>query len=186
MQNLSRYLMSKLQRTRLRGSDSGEIFRIALLLLLAPHSAALSATDNDDPSAAILQVVESFFSAMTARDVDTMRTLMTRDGIISGHRVDSGEAVLFTRSHIEYLTGLGAGEALLVERIWDPEITVRGPVAGAWTPYDFYIDGEFSHCGFNNFSFLKTADGWKIAGVAYSMKLTDCPESPLGPYTEPD
>lgn len=143
---------------------------------------------NEEPRAEtqVLQVIESFFTALTARDVDTMRTLMTADGVISGHRVESGEAVLFTRTHAEYLAGLGEGDALLVERIWDAEITVQGPVASAWTPYDFYIDGKFSHCGVNNFSLLETADGWQIAGVAYSMKTTDCPDSPLGIYTEPN
>ena len=160
--------------------------RSALSVVFLFCCGTLLADDKSPDEAQVLQVIESFFSAMKTRDVDTMRTLMTSEGIISGHRVESGEAILFTRTHAEYLAGLGEGEAQLVERIWDPEVTVRGPVATAWTPYDFYIDGEFSHCGVNNFSFLNTADGWKIAGVAYSMKSSDCPASPLGSYTEPD
>lgn len=160
--------------------------RCALSVLFLVCCGTLLADDKSPDEAQVLKVIESFFSAMTARDVDAMRTLMTNDGVISGHRLEGGEAVLFTRTHAEYLAGLSEGQALLVERIWDPEITVRGPVANAWTPYDFYIDGEFSHCGVNNFSFIKTGDGWKIAGVAYSMKTNACPESPLGPYTGPD
>jgi hypothetical protein len=49
-------------------------------------------------------------------------------------------------------------------------------------PYDVYIDGRFSHCGVNNFSMLRSDDGWIIAGVVYSILVEDCGESPLGPY----
>ena len=70
----------------------------------------------------------------------------------------------------------------LVERFWEPRVMVYGRLATVWTPYDFHVDGAFSHCGINNFSMLQTDDGWKITGVVFSIEVENCEESPLGPF----
>ena len=54
-------------------------------------------------------------------------------------------------------------------------------LATVWTPYDFYLNGEFSHCGRNSFSLIRDDDGWRIASVTYSMLRESCESSPLGP-----
>ena len=51
------------------------------------------------------------------------------------------------------------------ERIYDVKIQVDGPLATAWTPYKFYFGENFSHCGVNAFTLIKTDDGWKISGI---------------------
>lgn len=71
---------------------------------------------------------------------------------------------------------IGPGSALPAE--------AEDRVAVVWTPYDLFIDEEFSHCGIDNFNFLKIDDGWKITGIVFSMKQDDCPESPLGPLQQ--
>lgn len=48
------------------------------------------------------------------------------------------------------------------ERILSYNIQVDGTMAHAWTPYEFYINGKFSHKGVNAFTLFKTAEGWKI------------------------
>jgi len=50
-----------------------------------------------------------------------------------------------------------------------------------WTPYDFWVDGKFSHCGIDIFDLVKTAEGWKISGATYTVERTGCAASPLGP-----
>jgi hypothetical protein len=57
-------------------------------------------------------------------------------------------------------------------------------MAAVWTPYDLYVDGEFSHCGIDNFNLLKTDEGWKITGIVFSMEPENCSESPLGPLRD--
>ena len=37
------------------------------------------------------------------------------------------------------------------ERISFETIRIDGPLAIAWTPYNFYFNGQFSHCGVNSF-----------------------------------
>ena len=153
-----------------------------MFLIVAALATSLQAiADEAADREAVINVIDSFFESMTARDAERMRTLMTPDGIIYGYR-ESEEGVQIIRpTHREYLEDLANGEGRPVERYWDPQIMVSGRLATIWTPYDFHIDGQFSHCGINNFSMLKTDDGWVIAGVVFSIQTEDCPESPLGP-----
>lgn len=139
--------------------------------------------DEADDREAVIATVQAFFESMTARDVDRMRALMTPDGMIFGYREVDGETQITRIPHADYLSNLASGEGTPVERFWDPEVTVYGRLATVWTPYDFYLDGQYSHCGVNIFSMLKTNAGWIIAGVVFSIER-DCDPSPLGPYGE--
>jgi hypothetical protein len=49
-----------------------------------------------------------------------------------------------------------------------------------WAPYDFYIDGEFSHCGVDVFDLIQLEGQWKLANSMYTVIRNDCPKSPLG------
>lgn len=149
-------------------------------------AAALGATvqavaDETADRQAVIGVIDAFFESMTARDVERMRTLLTPDGIIYGYRETDDGLQIIRPTHADYLENLGNGEGRPVERYWDPEIMVSGRLATIWTPYDFYNDGRFSHCGINNFSLLRTDEGWVITGVVFSIHTENCPVSPLGP-----
>ena len=50
----------------------------------------------------------------------------------------------------------------LDELILSYHIRVDGAMASAWTPYRFYVNDTFSHCGVNSFQLVKMASGWKI------------------------
>ena len=153
--------------------------KIAVLvaLLMPAVSPADEARDRED----VIATVQAFFDALTARDVERMRALMTPDGMIFGYREADGETLITRIPHADYLASLGSREGIPVERFWDPEVMVYGRLATIWTPYDFYNDGEYSHCGVNNFSMLKTDERWIIAGVVFSIE-SECEPSPLGPF----
>lgn len=74
------------------------------------------------------------------------------------------------------------GDEDLHERGYDPSVHVAGHLATVWLPYDFYIDGEWSHCGVDAFTFLRTADGWRIASLAWTVQQPpECAPHPDGP-----
>lgn len=156
-------------------------FSLAMVAFLAPH---LLIADEAADREAVIGVIDAFFESMTARDVERMRSLMTPDGILYGYRETDEGLQIMRPTHADYLNNLANGDSRLVERYWDPEIMVSGRLATIWTPYDLYANGEFSHCGINNFSMLKSDDGWIITGVVFSMQRDNCPESPLGPFAD--
>ncbi|WP_298739053.1 nuclear transport factor 2 family protein [uncultured Chitinophaga sp.] len=48
------------------------------------------------------------------------------------------------------------------ERIEFGHISIDGPLASVWTPYQFYLGGQYSHCGVNSFQLVKQDGTWKI------------------------
>ncbi len=51
------------------------------------------------------------------------------------------------------------------EKLISCEIKTDIPMAIAWAPYDFYVNGIKSHSGVNAFQLFKTANGWKIIQI---------------------
>lgn len=137
--------------------------------------------DEADEREAVVEVVQLFFAAMTSKDVGQSSDLMTVDGILYGYRETSDGLQIVRPTHAGYLEGLANRENELIERFWDPTVLLHDRMAVVWTPYDLFIDGEFSHCGIDNFSLLKTEEGWKITGIVFSMEADNCVASPLGP-----
>ena len=80
----------------------------------------------------------------------------------------------------DFLNAIGSGKVVWKERIWNASVLVHGAIAVVWAPYDFHNNGSFSHCGYDSFSLLKTADGWKITYISDTRETQGC-ENPLGP-----
>jgi len=154
-----------------------------IVLVVACLVPAVASADESDDRNEVIATIESFFDAMTTRDVERMRTLMTPDGIIYGYLENEEGLQVIRPTHADYLENLASGEARLVERFRDPRVMVYGRLATIWTPYELYADGEFSHCGVNNFSMLKMDNGWVITGVVFSIE-GQCDPSPLDPLSE--
>jgi len=64
--------------------------------------------------------------------------------------------------------------------MWNPTVQIQGRVAMVWTPYDFHLNGEFSHCGIDVFTMLQGAEGWQVASITYNVVREGCTPSPLG------
>ena len=152
-----------------------------LILSLCLCSLAVLAAQPENSEKDVLQVIDRFFVAMQARDGETIGKLLTEEGELIGYRREGGELKIGRLAHADYAAGISNGSSKLLERIWTPIVHIDGDLASAWTPYDFYVDGEFHHCGVNSFNLIRTEAGWRIAAVVYSMETENCPTSPLGP-----
>jgi hypothetical protein len=60
------------------------------------------------------------------------------------------------------------------EKILDYKILIDGGMAHVWAPYEFWYNGEFSHCGVNSFQLFKDEDSWKIIYLIDSRRKEDC------------
>lgn len=159
------------------------------LLLLACITMTLSCSHNPgaadrertDEETAVLVAVQQFFDSMTSRDANRARAVLDPEGdFVSVRWNERGERVVRRASIRAYLEGLGAEGATYRERMWDAEVSVHGPIAVVWTPYDFHIDGRFSHCGIDAFQLLRTEAGWIITGGTYTVERTGCTKDPSG------
>jgi len=161
--------------------DMKKFLRALLISCPLFSTGAIAGDGNGDETVAVVEVVRTFFEAMTAKDVAKSSAVMMEDGVLFGYRENDAGLQIVRPTHADYLEGLATRENELIERFWEPTVLLHERMAVVWTPYDLYVDGEFSHCGIDNFSLLKTDQGWKITGIVFSMEADDCAPSPLGP-----
>jgi hypothetical protein len=152
---------------------------------LVPRSAhAQGARDSVRAKAArdsVVATVNEFFRAMTANDAEATRRVMLADGQYYATRQD-GDSVRIQRvTNASYFERIAGSRDTMVERIWNPTVLVHGPIATVWAPYDIHRNGQFVHCGVDAFSLIRTAQGWQIAGIVFTMEPKGCAPSPLGP-----
>jgi hypothetical protein len=142
---------------------------------------AQSAARQEDEEDA-LRAVQAFLDAINNRDTAAYRALVLAE-VKNLIIVPQGDSIVYRwRSTEESVDNLGSEGPDLHERIWEAQVRVNGPIADVWSPYDFYVDGEFSHCGIDAFQLVRTDAGWRIGAIAYTVirEKEECPPSPLG------
>jgi hypothetical protein len=138
-----------------------------------------------DEREAILATVQRFFDALEKSDPELGRAAVMMDGQYFRIREFDDSVDVSRTPHTAFVRSLAEGGNDFLERMWEPTVLQRGPMAVVWTPYDFHRGGEFSHCGVDAFNLIRTNDGWKIAGIMYTVEPTGCAPSPLGPPGRP-
>ncbi len=147
----------------------------------APGQTAERTTERTADETAALAAVQRFFDTMSAQDSAGARSVLDAEGdFVSVRWAEDGAAVVRRAPNSGYLSGLASQTDTYLERMWDSDVQVHGPIATVWTPYDFHINGKFSHCGVDAFQLLKTDAGWIITGGTYTVERTGCAASPLG------
>jgi len=176
----------------MKARSSGVVFTPAFLSIVLLASCAApppdGVEDRELPSAeemvdrqAVEEAARSFLEALSRTDTMVLRNLMAPGLSLSSVRDGPEGPVIRHSTGEEFLIGLGGEGQELLERMWDPVVYVQGQVAMVWTPYDFFLNGEFSHCGIDVFTMLEGEDGWKVTSITYDVVREGCPSSPLGP-----
>lgn len=138
-------------------------------------------TPADDREAAIA-AAQSVLTAISTRDTALAhRILMPGAQLVASPDSLGAAATVRVQSDTTFLRLIGSASSRFLERMWDPSVDVMGTVALVHAPYDFHIDGKFSHCGIDTFTLAKTPQGWRVSHLAYTVQRSGCEPSPLGP-----
>lgn len=154
-----------------------------LVLLFLPLSFLANNACAQNDEAAILDTVDAFFAALENRDRVALETITVPGSFNVSVRLDEKEAASYgIRNHAELVTALSSpGDTKRIERYWDPIVLIQKTIAVFWAPYDFHIDGEFSHCGIDSFQLIKQEGNWLLTNTSWTMETDGCLPSPLGP-----
>lgn len=153
--------------------------RLSLPFLLAlglSASCAMPATStsayapSEADRAAITDVVQRAFDAIETNDQAAWAEVLTEQGMFSSIRGDAGARRIGVQTYAEAAANTDPPPNHYLERWWDPIILVDGDIAMVWTPYDFLIDGKFSHSGIDAIVLLRSDTGWKIASIAWNVE----------------
>ena len=159
-------------KTALRGVA---LAAIGLLPICVCHARAQTPDE-----VAVRHTAEAVLAAISSADSAALRVLFLPGAQVVSVRGEGDSTFTSWRTAEETVRGIGGSQAEFLERMWNPEIRVSGDIATVWTPYDFYVDREFSHCGIDAFQLARTRDGWKVVSVFYTVVRERCPPSPLG------
>jgi len=130
-----------------------------ICMLFSTQTTLIAQTTNAIGSEAsekeIKQVIQNMFQAMLQADTSSLRTCFS-DKVIFQTIVNKPEgAMINTVSINDFIQSIGKqAPNALDERIEFGAIQVDPLMATVWTPYTFYLKGQYSHKGINSFQLV--------------------------------
>ena len=139
---------------------------LLLLLLLSFHP--LSAQHPKE-------VIEIFFEAFHQKDTSSLKGFFTIDSRLTS--VQNSLDVVRTKeeSVADFIKAIGSipDDLSFEERLLGFNVVDASGMTLVLTPYEFYVNGRFSHCGTNVFTLLRKESKWKILAL-YDTRNKSC------------
>ncbi len=121
----------------------------------------------------IKEKVDQFFRALEKQDTVLLKKLWFQEGqvwTIDNTTQARTHSMRFFKEDLKRFDP----KIVLQERALSYEIKVHNGMAMAWIPYEFHVNGKFSHCGVDIFSLLKKDQDWKFISASYTVEEKDC------------
>jgi len=150
--------------------------RIIIFLLLFTAS-NMAAAQQDNEKQAIKKVIETFFEGLHKGDSTIMKATLHNDiKIQTTANNREGKKILRTETKEQLLVNIAnkKPEDTYKEKLLSYDIKIDGNLASVWTPYEFYYNGNFSHCGANSFQLFDNNGSWEIIYLVDMRRRSGC------------
>ena len=113
----------------------------------------------------VKQTIMEFFNGFHSGDTTLIKKTIHNDLILQTISKDKeGKDFLHTDNVDKFLNSIATRPS---SQRWDERlllftIQVDGTMANVWTPYEFWYNEQFSHCGVNSFQLMNENGVWKI------------------------
>lgn len=150
--------------------------KLLLSICLLMSITFLSKAQSDEE--AVKEVIISMFDGMRAKNAEQIISAFSEDAIMQTIQNTPEGTVIGSNTVAEFANSIGSvpAETYLDERLTDFVINVDANMATAWTPYQFYVNEKFSHCGVNSFQLVKFEGQWKIVYIIDTRRKEACVE----------
>ncbi len=152
------------------------MIRVILFLVTIVFSTTILSQENARKKE-IKKVIETFFEGLHKGDSTIMKnTLHKNIKIQTTHITKKGEKKLETETRKKLLTIVAnkKPEQVYLEKLLSYDIKIDGNLSSVWTPYEFYLNGDFSHCGTNSFQLFHNNGKWEIIFLVDMRRRDDC------------
>jgi hypothetical protein len=124
----------------------------------------------------VTERVQQLFTAMFNGDSIGAKSCFTEKAIMQTIGFDkSGNSIVQTGSLDAFTSFVGKqSKGAADERIKFDGIKIDGDMAMVWTPYEFYYQQKFSHCGVNSFMLFRNNGEWKINYIIDTRRKENC------------
>ena len=158
------------------------MYKIFLISLLLVSFTAFSQKDasKDDTNRYQKEVKETilkFFEGFHQGDTIKMKETMDENIVMQTITKNLEGKLRTVQTDVKkFVSAIGNRPA---EQKWDErlllfKIEADSLIANAWTPYEFYLNENFSHCGVNVFQLFNDGESWKIIALADTRKRKGC------------
>ncbi|MDY7395593.1 nuclear transport factor 2 family protein [Aureibaculum sp. 2210JD6-5] len=148
---------------------SNKLF-LSLLALLSFCKPIIAQSNDSDK---IREVIHTFFDGLHAGDTLMIKGTAKDNIIMQTIGKTEVKSVKFS-DFLKSIATINPETTKIQEKILSYDIKVDGNMANAWTPYEFYVNDEFSHCGVNSFQLFKSEGNWKIFYIIDTRRKQDC------------
>ncbi len=149
--------------------------KIIAFLILVTTVITINAQTTED---SVKATINNMFTAMKSSNGAALQACFADSAVLQTiSRNKEGKTIVRNESiegFVKQVASMPANAA--DERIVFDGIKIDGPMATVWTPYNFYFNGKFSHCGVNNFVLVKQDNGWKIQYIIDTRRRQGCKE----------
>jgi len=125
----------------------------------------------------IKNTIHTFFKGLHNGDTALIATTIHKDLKLQTTFVNNeGNNVLKNESKENFLKSIAnkKKEDVWLENLLYFEISIDENLASVWTPYEFYVNGSFSHCGANSFQLFNNNGNWEIIFLVDSRRRKGC------------
>ncbi|WP_339706620.1 nuclear transport factor 2 family protein [Algoriphagus aquimarinus] len=148
---------------------SKAIKKLVLILALTLCFDCFSQEVETAEVAAVKSVVNQFFESLEKQDTVLLKQVAFMEGQIWTVNNTVSPARQRMRFFSDDLKSLISKNSYL-ETPKSMDVKIHEGMAMAWVPYEFRLNGEFSHCGVDVFTLIKKDDAWKIINLSYTIE----------------
>ncbi len=131
-----------------------------------------------EEKAQVQKTIETFFEGFHAQDSMKIKETISEDVVIQTiSMTEEGNVTVKDEELVHFLRSIVSipKTTQFREIIKDFTIQIDGPMAHAWTPYEFRLNHNFHHCGVNSFQLVKDTDkGWQIIYIVDTRRRKPC------------
>lgn len=144
-----------------------------ILTVVSANCFSQYATERDEIK--IKETVNQFIESLNKQDTLLYKKTLRLEGqvwSINNIEKPRSYSMRFFRDDLKTFDS----NEVLEEIPFSYDIKIHDGIAMAWVPYEFRINGKFTHCGIDIFTLAKTNEDWKIINASYTKNLEGCSE----------
>ena len=149
-----------------------------IMLVLAAFIVSFTLSSQEKNSAIeIKNVIDTFFDGFHKGDSSIVsKTLHKNIKIQTTNTTKEGEKVLKDETRGQLLKAIASktSNQKFFEKLLSYYIKIDGNLASVWTPYEFFYNDTFSHCGANSFQLFNNNGNWEIIFIVDMRRRDDC------------
>lgn len=147
----------------------------ALLILFFCLTSFMHAQETDE--ILVKHAIDTFFDGFHKGDTTILKSVLGEKLILQTvYKDQAGKDILVTEDATKLIQAIAnrPSDQKWDERLLSYNIQIDGTMANVWTPYEFWFNGTFSHCGVNSFQLFKGHGAWKIIYLIDTRRREDC------------